>query len=307
MSNLNSQGYEPQPEGGQQAGFLTVVTNWAGAIISISLVIGLVVWGYQLTVRDVSEVPVIRALEGPMRVSPTDPGGLQAAHQGLAVNAVQSAGVAEDPADRIVLAPPPVTLADEDLARSDVQPISPDSALDKNTSNMADVVALSENAAAPVETVTLSDEVMAALKEATQGDGLARLPGVKRSARPKARPVVQVAAVVGATTTDGSAEPVTSNAFQSVDADPAQILTGTRLVQLGAFDDEASAKREWGHILDKHGDLLGGKKRLIQTAESGGRSFFRLRVVGFNDLSESRRLCSALLARGTPCIPVTAR
>ena len=67
--------------------------QWAfglGAVVSLALVAGLGVWGYKLTVRDVSGVPVVRALEGPMRVLPTDPGGKLATHQGLAVNAVQA-------------------------------------------------------------------------------------------------------------------------------------------------------------------------------------------------------------------------
>ena len=65
--------------------------------------------------------------------------------------------------------------------------------------------------------------------------------------------------------------------------------------------------RAAGKLLEKHGDLLEGKDRLVIEAESGGRKFYRLRAAGFNSLDESRALCSALLARGTPCIPVTAR
>ena len=85
------------------------------------------------------------------------------------------------------------------------------------------------------------------------------------------------------------------------------VPVGTRLVQLGAYDSETIAAIEWDALIGKHGDLLTGKKRLIQSAESGGRTFFRLRAMGFDGVEDSRNLCSALLARGTPCIPVSAR
>ena len=38
--------------------------NVIGATCSVALVLGLVVWGYKLAVRDVNGVPVVRALEG---------------------------------------------------------------------------------------------------------------------------------------------------------------------------------------------------------------------------------------------------
>ena len=36
-----------------------------------------------------------------------------------------------------------------------------------------------------------------------------------------------------------------------------------------------------------------GKLRVIQTAESGGRTFYRLRAAGFADEADARRFCSA--------------
>jgi hypothetical protein len=53
----------------------------------VALVVGLGVWGYKLAVRDVRGVPVIQAMDGPMRIAPEIPGGEIADHQGLAVNA----------------------------------------------------------------------------------------------------------------------------------------------------------------------------------------------------------------------------
>ena len=114
-------GYEDAPRG---PGALTTFMNWTGAVVSLGLVVGLGVWGYQLAVRDVSGVPVIQAMEGPARVTPDDPGGRQADHQGLSVNQVAAEGSAAPPADQLLLAPKPVDLAPEDKPQPDLEPRS---------------------------------------------------------------------------------------------------------------------------------------------------------------------------------------
>ena len=90
------------------------VAQLAGAGVSLALIIGLCVWGYRLMVRDVSGVPVIRAMSEEARLVPEDPGGQLAMHQGHAVNTVTADGSAAAPADRLVLPPGAMELADED-------------------------------------------------------------------------------------------------------------------------------------------------------------------------------------------------
>ncbi|MBT8474801.1 MAG: hypothetical protein KJO78_04940, partial [Alphaproteobacteria bacterium] len=104
---------------------MATVANWAGALISLALIVGLAVWGYQLLVRDVTGVPVVRALEGPMRITPTDPGGQQAEYQGLSVTRVGVEGAAERETERVVLAPAPLELAEEDLPVAALLPDEP--------------------------------------------------------------------------------------------------------------------------------------------------------------------------------------
>ncbi len=49
---------------GAGGGFFGVIFNWTGAIMSVALIGGLASWGYQLAMRDVTGVPVVRALAG---------------------------------------------------------------------------------------------------------------------------------------------------------------------------------------------------------------------------------------------------
>ena len=67
------------------------------------------------------------------------------------------------------------------------------------------------------------------------------------------------------------------------------------------------ARAEWDQLSQRFADYMGGKARVIQEAESGGRTFYRLRAMGFDDINDARRFCSVLVAENADCIPVTTR
>jgi len=298
-------------ETGQVAGngVFGVLFNWLGAIMSVALIGGLAVWGYQLAMRDVTGVPVVRALEGPMRVAPDDPGGERAAYQGLAVNSVAADGVASAPADRLILAPAPLDLTDEDLPRAQLaeagaaQPAAVAQA-GETAPGQGDVLALTQELptgvtplSATISTPTASSSFAAAVIPAT-------VAGVARSPFPMPRPLGD---------SDPEADAVARSvalaigAASSLDVDPESLPVGTRLVQFGAFDSPAAARREWDRLDARFTDFLAEKQRVIQMAVSGGKTFYRLRAVGFDDINDARRFCSALLAERQACIPVVTR
>jgi hypothetical protein len=278
-----------------------VIFNWLGALMSVALIGGLAMWGYQLAMRDVTGVPVVRALEGPMRIAPEDPGGERAAHQGLAVNSVAADGAAEQPADRLILAPAPLDLADEDLPRPQLAKVAPadDTPADPATDDAAaEALALAEALAEGV--IPLSGEIA---PQQTTGARIipATVRGVSRSPFPRPRPVGDLAAEAVASTVS-----LAVNA-PSVEVAPETLPVGTRLVQFGAFDSPEVAREEWAKLDARFDDFLTDKKRVIQRAVSGGKTFYRLRAVGFDDINDARRFCSAFLAERQACIPVVTR
>lgn len=299
-------------------------TNLLGAAASLALLVGVGVWSYQIVMRDVSGVPVVRAAEGPFRVQPDDPGGQQAQNQGLSVNDVAAEGTAADPADRLVLAPAPLDLTVEDelpvTATAGDAPGTQDFAAEDDASDMqagfADAgeeqiqLAAVERLAAqlaegvmPLEELQPADTeetveapasaIEEAVAEAARVEG-----GLGRSLRPRERPVglSNIQTVAAVASPDGGA-----------DIDPATIPAGTRLAQLGAYDSAETARKEWDRIESRFGEYLEGKDRVVQKATSGGRTFYRLRAMGFADLSDARRFCSALVAENAECIPVVTR
>lgn len=299
------------------------IVYMGGAVLSVGLVLGFVIWGYKLALRDMAGIPVVRAMEGPMRVAPADPGGTVSEHQGLSVNAVAADGVAGDPADRLVLAPRPVDLTLEDSAGSFAAPAAPVSARATATPGLT-LAAPTPEAPSPIE---------AAVAEATEADLLQLDPTADvvslagslgaPQADPQAQPLpgVMLAGVVRplprpvhfGTVPDAATAPVAALAAAVApvapvtEIDPATLSPGTRLVQLGAFDTTDAARAEWDKLFVRFGDLMQGKSRVVEAAQSGGRTFYRLRAHGFDNDTDARSFCSAFLTGQAACIPVSQR
>lgn len=343
---MGAYGRESAQQAPQQAAptnSLTFMTNLAGAAVSLALIAGVGVWGYKLMVRDVSGVPVVRAASGEMRVRPEEPGGQLARHQGLAVNAIAADGVAAGPVDQVTLAPRSSELADEDqpvAAPAVIQPAplpsatqafdAPQEKEPQATEPRSELAAMLEQGeidavvaeltagveplvavpgAKSVKAVNAetdaSAQVTAAVADAESAD-LEPTPaavaldtsGLQKSMRPRLRP-----SDIAATVQPASYSP----APEAQEIDPAKIPAGTRLAQLGAFDSAEVARKEWTRLKGGFGDYLEGKSRVIEQAQSGGRTFYRLRAMGFVDLGDARRFCSAFKAEGVDCIPVLSK
>lgn len=351
------------------------LTNGTGAAISVALILGLGVWGYQIAVRDARGVPVVMALEGPMRIAPEKPGGEQMAHQGLAVNNVAAEGEVAAPADRLELAPRQVELTDDDTAG--FAPIPPSAVVptltstipipgqfsDEGSSNAAlegdaaaieaepeateaavlppvatVVVALpisalpisalpvsalasatasvpasvpvslpmpADGGAADVLALPLTDAVDAALAEAVAAEPVlvnATAAAVATSIRPATRPAGRAVAAAAAETPGNAPE-----AGAAEGTAVTFVASGTRLIQLGAYDDVVAANLDWERLSGRYAAYFKGKSPVIQKATSGGRVFYRLRAVGFEDEDEARRLCAVLINDQMQCIPVLTR
>jgi membrane-associated protease RseP (regulator of RpoE activity) len=296
----------PAPQSAEQARRVGQMVNAAGAVLSVALLAGVGFWSYRLMVRDVSGVPVVQALDGPMRVSPADPGGRQAAYQGLAVNSVAAQDGGSPGARQIALAPPPIDISQQDrLARSGV------------------------SAPAPVAAPTTDSEPAGDLAAATAAEDTPRdaldtvplgTPGVSRSPLPPRRPgsVAQLALTAPAPVAPtGRGDVMAEAALQEIatrlsgpqitEIDPTSLTAGTRLVQLGAYETEDEARRAWADLAARFPGYLDGRGRVVEAATAGGRVFYRLRAHGFRDEPEARWFCSIFVAEEVDCTPVLIR
>lgn len=325
------------------------LTHYLGALASVGLMVGLMAWGWQLVSRDVSGVPVIKAIQGEARTTPDDPGGELTSYTGYAVNGVAE-GVEPQPADQVAIAPSATDLTEEDVAMGELgatarepvnpsetplnfdgEPITPMSDSEARAVAEAEAAAEAarlamlnssvENAAiidapaseGPVNEVVTdengapaqTDAITAALLEAQATAN----PGVlTQSNRPAPRP--RSTRVASASTTASDARPAPAaetrpaEASASAPAPSASSASGP-LVQIGAFDSNAIASGEWNRLTGKFGSLFSDKGQVIQQHNSNGRTFWRLRVAGFGNISEARQFCAALKSGGTDCLALS--
>ncbi len=304
--------FEDQEESVED-GFWAAVMNWAGALLSVMLIAGLAAWAWQLWVRDVTGVPVIQAISGPMRVLPEDPGGLSSENRGLTVNRIAEDRADAPPVTEVVLVSEPAALDEiEDLAMGALPGVGA----------AEEGVALSGSAIDVDETiVTVGEAPRIGTEQVVDGRQDALLSGIDRAVQEALADVLTAssATTAGATGTglipaafrppprrpeglQASASP--SAGPGATDVQPSAIPPGTRLVQLGAHGNAGAAHDEWDRIVARFGDYMVGKQRVVQEVTSGEHTFFRLRATGFVDLADARRFCSVLQADGADCIPV---
>ena len=283
---------------------LNMIFYWIGAVLSLSLLAGAIGWSYKLVVRDINQIPIVRAQLGPLRVAPDNPGGLTAANQGLSVTQLP---VNEKPllSDEINLAPA-AEILNEEISASLLREVDKLNQIDEtyeikeinaeNTTSLdGSSGAMKEETASKTESlvaqvafsqkkVEIENAVSLALSITSEFD-----PSLT-SLRPKTRP-----------------RSVQQNRELIVSKEPmSKLPIGSAIVQLGAFDSKSLAESEWRRFEKLLGSILAPKQMIIQKAESGGKIFYRLRASGFNDISDARQFCTAISDK-VACIPVVTR
>lgn len=317
-----------------RAADMGLMVQLMGAAVSVGLIAGVGYWGYKLVVRDATGIPVVAAMEGPMREAPTETGGALTPNTGLAVNDVIADGGAAAPEDRLVLAPPTPGLTEEDLL---VTPTAEDGEVvpeGVSPTVVAEAEAEVVEPVAPIAVSTASEEPMTAdqmlaladqiaagatpLSDLAEGaevpvavaiDGAvvvdtipASVPGVTTSYRPPARPAGLNTTVPQAAIPQAAA--VVETPISPAPASPTTLTVGTAFVQLGTSATVDGAEAAWTVLTVRFDDFMAGREMLVQEASTNGEPFYRLRATGFADITEARRFCTALVAEGADCIPL---
>lgn len=78
--------------------------------------------------------------------------------------------------------------------------------------------------------------------------------------------------------------------------------SGNYKIQLGAYGSDAEARQNWSKITAKHGDVVKGSP-LIVVADVNGKTYYRLRAIGFNSADDAKAACAKLTSRGQGCFP----
>lgn len=80
-------------------------------------------------------------------------------------------------------------------------------------------------------------------------------------------------------------------------------LSGSHIVQVGAFGSDAEAMGVWSRLQGRLGDYLSGKSPDVEMADLGDRGvFYRLRVGPFASSDAAKTYCEGLKSRGQDCL-----
>ena len=287
---------------------INMIFYWTGAALSLFLLAGAIGWSYQLIVRDVNQIPIVRAQLGPLRVAPDNPGGLTAANQGLSVTQL---AVNEKPllSNEIYLAPAAEILNEENLALKvteeyesnkvdgafEIKEVNAENSMNLETLPDQKEVDRKSNDVGVLSKVAFSQKKIEIENAVSLALSITNDPDKSLSwLRPKIRPVGFYR--------NGS---ITEDQIVSNEPMP-KLPIGSAVVQLGAFDSKSLAESEWQRFEKILGSILIPKKMVVQKAESGGKIFYRLRASGFSDISDARQFCTAISDK-VACIPVVTR
>lgn len=276
--------YAEASAGPARLSFRQLISAWTGTALAIGCATALGWWAWGLSTQDPGHVPIVVAQGGPLKERPED-GAIAVANSdiesyGLATEASLDLGGA--------LAPETEGPTDEDLPLGALATMAATLPRDREV-----------EAEAPPERPAEGTEVAALDPDAVVVEGPQPAAGVGSKLAPASTPLaparpadlprrVAAARAEAATEKDSLVQRAARSAFQ---------------LQLGAYLSEDLTRSEWRRISRAHSELLHNRALAIQTTQSGGKTYYRLRVGPFEGLAEAASVCEALQARGQDCIP----
>ena len=266
-------------------GMLKLIVNWAGALLSIIILITLIIWGFSLNVSDSAEIPVVKAKIKELRVVSEEPGGQIVNYQGLSVNNVQEQGSAQSAATRIILAPEPIELIEEDINISIIE--------NSRVTNEPKVSSLNNGDGENKK------EIINVL------DGISTF-SVVISVIPKIRNLYGTHSLDKIIEdNDVDLTPRTKDKIRATNE--GSLKSGTNLVQVGFYPTKQKAQKVWSDLIIINSSVFKNKKRIIQNVNIRGNNSYRLTVVGFSGWGESRDFCVFLRDFLPTCLPMRAK
>ena len=235
------------------------------------------------------EVPLISAEDGPVKVRPEEPGGLDVPNRDKYVYK----SLTDEPAEPDVeqLLPPP-----EEPVESIVKAV--ETAADEAAE--AQVTAIGEAETSDVATDdTLSPEDISAAETPSEPDPK---PKPEPDATPEPTETVKVE--------EASSEPVPIvEASAAPEAEPAEsrlapsaAVADNFRVQFASARSEEGAEGEWRRLQGRHSELLAALNLRVVRADLGDKGvWYRARIGPFSDRAGANGLCDALKARGVDC------
>lgn len=247
-------------------------------------------WGDALLMDPDADIPLIRAEEGPIKVQPESPGGMDIPDRDkLVYDRIEGNG--ERPAVERLLPPPEIPMsrpAPQPGVQSETQPETETAAPDQIAETPPPPPAAPE-AAAPKAVPPASEGAESALQPETP-----TVAEVLTAMRPP--PALEPEKM------DLPAPPVAETPAPAAAAANGSLFK----IQLAAVRSEDGVMKEWDRLRRRHSDLLGSLEPSVMRADLGpGKGvFFRLRAGPLADEGKAKDLCAKLTERKVGCLIV---
>ena len=282
-------------------GMLKLIVNWAGALLSIIILITLIIWGFSLNVSDSAEIPVVKAKIKELRVVSEEPGGQIVNYQGLSVNNVQEQGKAQSAATRIILAPEPIKLIEEDVNISIIENSGVTNEPKVSLLNNGDGENKKEiiNVLDGISPFAVVISVIPKIRNLYGNHSLDKIienNDVDLTLRTNDKIIEN---------NDGDLTPGPKDKINATNE--VSLKPGTNLVQLGFYSTKQKAQKVWSDLMITNSSVFKNKKRIIQNVNIRGNNSYRLTVVGFSGLGESRDFCLFLRDSLPTCLSMRAK
>ncbi|MFC0384124.1 SPOR domain-containing protein [Muricoccus vinaceus] len=297
MSDLTVPSYRVRP---QRVGFQIPwrVVAIAGAVLGAGAVGGAVVWGVSRAVN--STVPTIEADTRPIRVKPSDPGGMRVANQDERIFESQRRGQGGG-AVQPRLSPEPerpdvAALRQAAARQPPAPPVSSAPAAAGPAAPVAEPVRppLLNPSLGPQAAARIADPSAAALAPQPPAAILAPEPVPAQPAAPSAPPGAPAAA-----TPQGEQVPAITP--PPLPANAAALRTGRTVVQLGAVASEEAARAEWARLQGRLPELAGRQPQITRVDRGDLPPLWRIRATNMPDVAVARALCATAKTRNIPC------
>ncbi len=276
----------------RRAGWVAVVYRW---LIGIGGVVALVFGGVYLVYSFGADtagpgpgsVPLIRAAEGPVKVRPADPGGLEVPNQGLGVyKTIDKAQRGKTVEDMLKPGAPGPSAQQRSHPQGPVCHPVPTLLADTGLYRLA---ALNPAAAEPV-----TQKRSASPKPAISPKPAVSAKPAERAGRPAAK---AAPAATGTAATDS--RKVSGKARRAA-------KVRSYRIQIGAFRTQAKARNHGRDLQRKHRSLLGRLNMVVERVDLGAKGvFYRLRAGPFANRQSARDLCRTLGKRRINCFLVS--
>lgn len=128
--------------------------------------------------------------------------------------------------------------------------------------------------------------------------------------KPKEEPVVTKPKPAPKPTPKPTPKPVTKNDVADVvnsvssSTSSSSAFTGKWKVQILSVKSKSAAEKAWADLKRKYSSILGSVPHAIMQAAVKGDTYYRLRVGGYNNISDANSLCGKLKAKGESCYVV---